>query len=70
MEKVKLKPCPFCGKTYRGKYICGPTPERFECPSCGAKGPFPDLSQWRDWMKPSSAARLTVAAWNRRAQDV
>jgi hypothetical protein len=40
-----LKPCPFCGRQFRARVGsegggCPPGESQFECPGCGANGPF------------------------------
>lgn len=68
-KNLKPKPCPFCGKQYKGKEMtmmgCA---SRFECPYCGAQGPFPLPKTLQAKFKPQEYYdNLTVAAWNQRA---
>jgi Lar family restriction alleviation protein len=65
---LKLKPCPFCGHQYKGKMIAnhhGPSP--FDCPSCGAEGPYLDHGKWKKAKTIRQKNRVCIEAWNRRA---
>lgn len=66
---VECLPCPFCGYRYRGLEIttCGFS-ERFECPNCGALGPFPSSKKGTANLKQAEYDRATIEAWNRRVR--
>lgn len=68
---MKAKPCPFCGRTYLGSEITQDgAARRFECPRCGALGPFPNSAKARIKGKPQKYYdKLTLEAWNRRVCD-
>lgn len=66
---MKLLPCPFCGKTYKGRYITYvDRAASFECPSCGAEGPYPDYKKNKPGKSQKYYDRLTIEAWNKRKQ--
>lgn len=67
-KKLIPKPCPFCGVRYRGECITMKgKAERFECPNCGAMGPFP--ADQRRGKAQSYYDKLTISAWNLRVKD-
>lgn len=74
-HSMKIKPCPFCGKSYRGKQITtAGSAARFECERCGALGPFPKwyVGKWKPQPigKPQAFYdELTLSAWNRREPE-
>lgn len=65
---MKPLPCPFCGHEYRGKnFTRMGKADPFECPKCGAQGPFPAPAS-RPAGKPQSFYdEHTVKAWNRHS---
>jgi len=71
---MKLKPCPFCGNIYRGKFIASEYhADPMECPKCGARGPYLTMDERKAWKRARSyhAKNLVVAkAWNRRAETL
>lgn len=75
MSKIQLKkfgiellPCPFCGKKYKGLNVTMHMETRkFECPFCGAEGPFPQNPKQFDKQKYFDIQ--TIKAWNTRKKD-
>lgn len=70
MSKLIIKPCPFCGRKYRGKiFAYAGLATRFECSSCGAKGPFPGMGDGKKQktnMDQEYYDKITLKAWNTR----
>lgn len=62
-SKTKPLPCPFCGHEYKGEYVGAGigSGNRFECPYCGALGPFPTGGK---------RGETAVEAWNLRVEKV
>jgi len=64
--KLKVLPCPFCGHQYKGNVFShADYPSSFECPECGAEGPYPEQPKN---MKAKDYDYLCINAWNRRVE--
>lgn len=65
-------PCPFCGFRYRGScFTTMGRAEKYECPDCGAEGPFPQDGKpgYQKAGQPQAYYdRLSIEARNRRAE--
>lgn len=60
-DKIKLKPCPFCGSTNLSQFTSSTLESDevgygFYCHSCGTKGPH------------APSKELAAEAWNRRVK--
>ncbi len=69
--KPRMKPCPFCGKRSKGKYITGRMRAGFyQCPFCDVCGPSPNIPDGlRSGKRPENQEiydNLTADAWNTR----
>lgn len=69
MKKLKIRPCPFCGKTPSGKVFCGTDRgPALECDDCSTMGP-PALEKELIGPDEKRHEKLAIDKWNRRSFD-